>query len=93
MKNIAEMSTLQYDGEITIATGSSRHTAEWKNKTLLWSKMVERLSRTNRTGETIAEYLSMPKSRQDEIKDVGGFVGGDGGWVDAGVDLSVVGFR
>lgn len=68
--------TLQYDGEIAIATGSSRHTTEWKNKTLLWSKMIERLSKTNRTGETLAEYLAMPKSRQDEIKDVGGFVGG-----------------
>lgn len=35
-----------------------------------------RLSNTIRTAETAAEYAAMPKSRQDEIKDVGGFVGG-----------------
>lgn len=41
-----------------------------------WGELVERLSRTERTNETQAEYKALPKSRQDEIKDVGGFVAG-----------------
>ncbi|WP_243259144.1 virulence-associated E family protein [Clostridium sp. 'deep sea'] len=38
--------------------------------------MVQKLSETTRTAETHNEYLSSPKSRRDEIKDVGAFVGG-----------------
>src|SRR5690606_6465575 len=37
---------------------------------------VEKLSNTIRTPETVTEYKKMPKSTRDEIKDVGGFVGG-----------------
>ena len=70
------VSAMHHDGEIAIATGTSRHATAWKNKTLLWSQLAARLAKTNRTGETIAEYLTLPKSRQDDIKDVGGFVGG-----------------
>jgi predicted P-loop ATPase len=41
-----------------------------------WSQLVEKLSQTTRTPESQAEYLALSKSQQDEIKDVGGFVGG-----------------
>lgn len=37
---------------------------------------MKRLSETTRTSETQGEYRNSPKSRQDEIKDVGGFVAG-----------------
>jgi P4 family phage/plasmid primase-like protien len=67
---------IKFDGSITIATGKSRKETNWKNKELLWSELLKRLSRTTRTGETYSEYKSLPKSQQDEIKDVGGFVGG-----------------
>lgn len=43
---------------------------------MLWSQLVDRLSRTNRTGETYDEYKKLSKSQQGQIKDVGGFVGG-----------------
>lgn len=43
---------------------------------MLWSQLVDRLSRTTRTGETHAEYMKMTKAQQDRIKDVGGFIGG-----------------
>ena len=72
-----ERRKLKYDGEIALAIGISRHAREWQNKTLTWGEFVDRLSRTNRTGETMAEYEKLPKTRQDEIKDVGGFVGGN----------------
>ena len=34
------------------------------------------MSRPVRTGETAAEYRQMPRARQADVKDVGGFVGG-----------------
>jgi predicted P-loop ATPase len=37
---------------------------------------VERLRTVVRGTETLAEYLKLPKKQQDELKDVGGFVGG-----------------
>ena len=67
---------IAYDGEITIATAASRKSKRWKNRQLTWSDFLKKLSKTRRTGETAAEYKSFPKSKQDEIKDVGGFVGG-----------------
>lgn len=67
---------IQHDGPVTIATGRSRKETEWKNREMNWSQLVERLSRTTPTGESYAEYVKMPKSQQDQIKDVGGFVGG-----------------
>ena len=59
-----------------IATGLSRKTKTWKNTLMSWEELVKRLSRTERTNETQEEYKALPKSRQDEIKDVGGFVAG-----------------
>ncbi|MBP2653336.1 MAG: hypothetical protein H6Q73_905 [Firmicutes bacterium] len=67
---------IKYDGELTIATGRSRFEEEWKNKNVSWSQLVEKLSQTTRTRETLAEFDAMPKTEQDRIKDVGGFVGG-----------------
>ncbi|MGN1134712.1 MAG: VapE domain-containing protein [Oscillospiraceae bacterium] len=42
----------------------------------MWSELCEKLRTPNRSTETLAEYLMLPKSKQDELKDVGGFVGG-----------------
>jgi putative DNA primase/helicase len=68
--------SLRYDGQITIAIGRSRKDTQWRNRELLWSELVQRLSQTKRTDETMEEFKALPKARQDEIKDVGGFVGG-----------------
>jgi len=67
---------IKYDGPIIIATGLNKTSKQWKNKSLLWSEFVEKLSYTTRTPETYAEYKKMPKTDRDRIKDVGGFVGG-----------------
>jgi putative DNA primase/helicase len=64
------------DGSFDIAFGRSRKETNWKNKELKWSELVERLSTTHRTAESHNEYLASKKGRQDEIKDIGGFVGG-----------------
>ena len=67
---------LKYDSLLTIATGRSRKETQWKNKEMLWSDLVKRLSETHRTHETSEEYKKATKAKKDEIKDVGGFVGG-----------------
>jgi predicted P-loop ATPase len=81
---------IQHDGVITISVGKSRKETSWKNKELQWSGLLEKLSATHRTAETVAEYKLSKKPRQDEIKDIGGFVGGyiEGGRRKAGSILS-----
>lgn len=67
---------IKYDGLVSIATGSSARTKTWKNKSIKWSDLVEKLSHTTRTPETVAEYKKLSKAEKGRIKDVGGFVGG-----------------
>ena len=62
--------------DLVIATGQSRKSKLWKNTKMSWEDLIERLKTTTRTSETQGEYANMPKSQQDDIKDVGGFVGG-----------------
>jgi putative DNA primase/helicase len=64
------------DGPLDIAVGRSRKEINWKNREWSWRELVEKLSFTHRTAETLGEYNLSKKPRQDEIKDVGGFVGG-----------------
>lgn len=67
---------LQYDGKLDIATGLAFDSKVWKNKTILWSKLVEKLSEPIVTGETYKQFIAASKAEQGRIKDVGGFVGG-----------------
>ena len=67
---------ITYNRPLDIAVGNSRKVKKWKNKTLLWSDLLEKLQNTTRTSETLAEYRKMGKEQQSNIKDVGGFVGG-----------------
>ena len=68
--------TVKHDKALDVATGNSRKTKTWKNKTLRWSELLDRLKSTTRTPETMAEYKNMSRDQQSDIKDVGGFVGG-----------------
>ena len=67
---------VQNDKALDIALGNSRKTKTWKNKTVRWSELLDRLSAVTRTPETMAEYRAMTREQQSRIKDVGGFVGG-----------------
>jgi predicted P-loop ATPase len=71
--------------EIHISTGASRFEKKWKNRTVTWDELAKRLARSQKTGETHAEYMAASKARQDQIKDIGGFVGG---WLKDGRRLS-----
>lgn len=66
-----------YNRAIKISTGTSRKSVSWQQQKLTWEDFVGRLSRPVRTSETYAQYRDMPKARQDAIKDIGGFVGGE----------------
>ena len=70
------MDALTHDKPLDVAVGNSRKTKTWKNKTMLWSELLDRLKQATRTPETMAEYKAMSRNQQSEIKDVGGFVGG-----------------
>ena len=61
---------------LDIATAKTRNQGIWRNEQISWESLVKRLSATRYTHESYADYVSAPKPRQDEIKDVGGFVGG-----------------
>ena len=67
---------IEHDGVVAIATGRNRKEIKWKNKDIKWSELLERLSKTTYTSETFEEYKKLSKSEQDNVKDVGGFVGG-----------------
>lgn len=67
---------LKYNPELIIATGKSRYDTKWKNKHMLWSALLKKLSNSQETPETHAEFMQLPKEDQDNIKDIGGFVGG-----------------
>jgi len=70
------MISLKFDAPLDIATARSRNAKSWKNRKITWGEILNKLSATHRTVEKYTEYLSEKKPRQDEIKDVGGFVGG-----------------
>lgn len=59
-----------------IAVGNSRMDKKWKNREISWEELCQRVSSTIRTTETVEEYRKLKKGAQDNIKDVGGFVGG-----------------
>ena len=62
--------------DLKIAIGNSRQARFWSNKTMSFEDICDRLKTPMRTTETAEEYARLPKSRRDEIKDRGGFVGG-----------------
>ncbi|WP_409336329.1 VapE domain-containing protein [Eubacterium sp. F2] len=57
-----------------ISYGNSRKELHWKNSDLSWEDFKTRVSQTIKTTETVEEYKKMPKAKQAEIKDKGGYV-------------------
>ena len=67
---------MQNDRKITISAGAGRRATNWIAQTLLVSELWAKLKTPARGAETLAEYLNMKKAQQDDLKDIGGFVGG-----------------
>lgn len=70
------MSNLVYDRLISISVGKSRKVTQWEQRQLSISDLYQLFGTPRRSSETQAEYMAMSKSQQDDLKDVGGFVGG-----------------
>ena len=67
---------MTYDRKIRISSAGSRKSTYWPAQELWWSEFIGRLVTPVRSTETLTAYLRLPKSEQDKLKDVGGFVGG-----------------
>ena len=68
--------TLKYDREIVLTVGEKRWSKHWERGGVLLSEFYSALSICRRGSETMAEYSALPKTEQDNKKDVGGFVAG-----------------
>ena len=67
---------MQYNRKLQISTAGTRKATHWPKSEIMWSEFAEKLKTPVRGAETLEQYLALPKSQQDELKDVGGFVGG-----------------
>lgn len=70
------VAAMQFNKQITISTAGSRKATIWAPQSISWLELVNRLRTPMRGAETLNEYLKLPKSQQDDLKDVGGFVAG-----------------
>lgn len=70
------MVKINNDRLIRISSAGSRKAVSWPVSEMLWSELAEKLKTPARSTENLAEYLKLKKSEQDDLKDVGGFVGG-----------------
>ena len=64
------------DFELDVATAHSRLARRWRNRSWRWSELLARCEQTQRTAESMGEYLRMSREEQSAVKDVGGVVGG-----------------
>jgi len=62
--------------KLFISTGNSRMEKRWNGAEMELEDFKERISHTIRTAETVEQYRKLSKAKQDDIKDVGGFVMG-----------------
>ena len=59
-----------------ISYANSRYDSYLKTAEVSWEHFCDRLKKPVHTDETVAEFLKMDSDKQNDIKDVGGFVGG-----------------
>lgn len=57
-----------------VSTGNSRMEKRWNDTEMELEEFIQRISNTIRTSETVEQYRKLSKAKQDDIKDVGGFV-------------------
>jgi len=65
------------DRKIKISVGNNRRATLWTTNEMLVSELWNKLKVPARGTETLAEYMTYAKSKQDDLKDIGGFVGGE----------------
>lgn len=60
--------------KIRLSTGNSRMDKKWNLVEMELDEFRQRIAQTHRTAETVEQYKKLSKAKQDDIKDVGGFV-------------------
>ena len=68
--------------KVKIAICNKKTDKKYKNQEHEWNCLVDRNRNPVRTSETAEEYPKMSKVRRDNVKDIGGFVGG---WLKGGI--------
>lgn len=63
--------------KFNISIGENRFSTNWKNTSISWGDFLERISIPLKTTETREQFLSFDKAKRDNLKDIGGFVGGE----------------
>lgn len=67
---------MQNDKKLKISVANNRKSTNWISQEILWSEFIKKLSTPTVTNESFEQFIRLKKSQQDELKDVGGFVGG-----------------
>lgn len=62
--------------ELKISVADSRMSKRWENSLIDWPTLTNRLKKPHVSGETVAQYHSLPTAKKADKKDHGGFVGG-----------------
>lgn len=57
-----------------LSVGNSRMDKKYNGLEMTYEEFISRLSKTTYTAETMEQFKKLPKGKQDDIKDVGGFV-------------------
>lgn len=60
-----------------IAVAQNRYDKKCINTEFDWNSFLSRISTPIRTIETYEQFMSFSKSKQDNLKDVGGFIAGE----------------
>ncbi len=67
---------------IKVALCNRKTDRKYKNQEMTWQAIKDRNADPVRTSETVEEYPRLSRSRRDQLKDQGGFVGG---WLKEGI--------
>lgn len=66
-----------YNKTVIITSAPSRTSKNWIGEELLWSEFVEKIKVPVRSNENFEDYMKLSKADRDNLKDVGGYVGGE----------------
>lgn len=61
---------------LPISYGKSSHAKYWRNETITWGELSQKLRTTIHTRESVDEYRAMSKDERSAVKNCGGFFGG-----------------
>ena len=62
--------------KIKVSVANNRKSKQWKEKEYCWNEFTALFVTPKEGAESFSEYMALSKDKQDELKDVGGFVGG-----------------